>query len=488
MFLILLFVCIVAAYALDPICTKTLLKTMSGEVASCNVHAVSQTGVENAEASLSEFELIEEELEGKTAFGHFVRLDNPLNHFSFLTPQFGCNVTHQYGGQHVETSMARTSETAKTFIPYEGAKPATCKIATNGGFYNSTCGECYGDVASGGELVQVSPHSNVNFGIWDGKFVSGYINSADIEEMNALKPFNTLISGMGWLVRDGESFIDVSFNELEDLSVQETGSDFVTLQSGRTVIGHDKDGKLMILQIDGRSYYRGVDLYTMAEIMINRGAVNAINLDGGGSTAWVTNGSLANYPSQKCIDDPSHHSCERPVATITCIHDFITPPEVDFDGFFESLGIDALAIVEACLLIPLSIFFGHYIYEKWKENRPIKGGKHIQLDDMEFLDEALEDPALGADDFITEEQTNNALNLPTLPILNLDSLQSDNDNSPSPRRPNLGRIKLDISTNPFIPSDEEGDGLGLNEHGFQISEPNPMKNDMSSFTLPPPPV
>ena len=42
-----------------------------------------------------------------------------------------------------------------------------------------------------------------------------------------------------------------------------------------------------------------VDLHEFAEILLDYGFVQAINLDGGGSATYVVDGVLANYPSDK---------------------------------------------------------------------------------------------------------------------------------------------------------------------------------------------
>jgi N-acetylglucosamine-1-phosphodiester alpha-N-acetylglucosaminidase len=40
-----------------------------------------------------------------------------------------------------------------------------------------------------------------------------------------------------------------------------------------------------------------MNLYELAQAMVDLGAVNAINLDGGGSATLLVNGTLVNYPS-----------------------------------------------------------------------------------------------------------------------------------------------------------------------------------------------
>lgn len=63
----------------------------------------------------------------------------------------------------------------------------------------------------------------------------------------------------------------------------------VTGNNPRSAIGTNADGTVIyFITVDGRkSSSRGVSLETLAEICLEMGAVNAINLDGGGSTAMV---------------------------------------------------------------------------------------------------------------------------------------------------------------------------------------------------------
>jgi hypothetical protein len=73
----------------------------------------------------------------------------------------------------------------------------------------------------------------------------------------------------------------------------------------RTAIGVTAAGDVVIVTVDGRQtpYSTGVDLDELAQIMSSQGAVNAINLDGGGSTAidvrepGDVEASLQNRPS-----------------------------------------------------------------------------------------------------------------------------------------------------------------------------------------------
>ena len=66
----------------------------------------------------------------------------------------------------------------------------------------------------------------------------------------------------------------------------------------RTAAGRTADGHLIVLVVDGRQpESRGVDLVELAVIMRDLGAVEALNLDGGGSSALVVGGVPLNRPS-----------------------------------------------------------------------------------------------------------------------------------------------------------------------------------------------
>ncbi len=88
------------------------------------------------------------------------------------------------------------------------------------------------------------------------------------------------------------------------------GSDNIIMQNGqlvdawderhpRTCIGFNADStKVYFVVIDGRSTSStGVTLSEAAGVFLGLGAVNAVNLDGGGSSCMVVNGEIVNTPS-----------------------------------------------------------------------------------------------------------------------------------------------------------------------------------------------
>jgi exopolysaccharide biosynthesis protein len=82
----------------------------------------------------------------------------------------------------------------------------------------------------------------------------------------------------------------------------------------RTIIGWNAAGDLLLVTIDGRQPGRayGMTLLEAADLIHRLGAVEALNLDGGGSTTFVKKGKVVNRPSS----DGGH---ERSVAVSVAI-------------------------------------------------------------------------------------------------------------------------------------------------------------------------
>ena len=65
----------------------------------------------------------------------------------------------------------------------------------------------------------------------------------------------------------------------------------------RSAYGYRADGTLLLVVVDGRQQAsRGVNLEELAVLMLDLGCVEALNMDGGGSTTLIVNGKLINRP------------------------------------------------------------------------------------------------------------------------------------------------------------------------------------------------
>ncbi|EDO37057.1 predicted protein, partial [Nematostella vectensis] len=236
----------------------------------------------------------------KEVHGHVSVAENPLRTFSILEPveNGGCN-------KSLRATVAESSRQRK------------CYVASNAGYFRTKNGNCLGNIVSNGNLViDADGIQNVNFGIRkDGSIVTGYLSEEMVLDQE--NPFVQLVTGVVWLVRNGQTYVDVSKKaECEDLEETGTVDQFVNVLSARTAIGHDAQGRVVIVHVDGRTSHRGMNLYTFAKLLLKYGLVNAINLDGGGSTTMVVNGTVVNYPSDGCGD----FICAREVSTIACFH------------------------------------------------------------------------------------------------------------------------------------------------------------------------
>ena len=77
------------------------------------------------------------------------------------------------------------------------------------------------------------------------------------------------------------------------------GTDAFFARQPRTAMGVTSDGRMLLVVVDGRQpgYSVGMTLQELADLMASLGAQNAINLDGGGSSAMWVNGIRVNRPS-----------------------------------------------------------------------------------------------------------------------------------------------------------------------------------------------
>lgn len=118
----------------------------------------------------------------------------------------------------------------------------------------------------------------------EGKYVAG-----DYDVLQTV--YNDLeqaVGGRGWLLKDGE-LNDICFGDGDQLGES---------RHPRTAVGWTEEGDLIFAVVDGRQegYSDGVNLCDMALLMKSYGAVGSQNLDGGGSSTFVTkntDGSLS---------------------------------------------------------------------------------------------------------------------------------------------------------------------------------------------------
>ncbi|XP_035695675.1 N-acetylglucosamine-1-phosphodiester alpha-N-acetylglucosaminidase-like [Branchiostoma floridae] len=270
----------------------------------------------------------------KNGYGHYTVINNPLRTFSVVEP----------GGSNgcMEPRRRTVTQTSQT---------RTCHVALNAGFFDTRTGACLGNVVTDGQRVQDSGGiQNANFGIRkDGTIVVGYLSEQDV--LREDNPFVQLVSGVIWLVRNATVYVNES-RTTECADIQETGTldRFVNVVSARTAVGHDEEGRVVLVHIEGQTGDRGVNLWEFADYLLSLGLVNAVNLDGGGSATMVINGTVVNYPSDRCADDRAFR-CARAVSTILCVHD---PDDVTSDcrvvSSYTCLNVTILGVILSWIL------------------------------------------------------------------------------------------------------------------------------------------
>lgn len=275
-----------------------------------------------------------------------IKISNPHKRVSFLTPPNGCG----------------TLETVQNAAKHYG-----CKVAINAGFFNTKTYACLGPVISNGKIINNSTAVNVAFGITkNGNFSVGYMNQSTIESSQ----LDQLLSGVIWLVKSGASYVNQALH-IEDMSTQTsgTGDRFVSLRASRTAIGHTINGELLLLQADGDGNIpSGLNLHEMASIMIKYGAIQAINLDGGGSSTTVVNGEVISSFSDGCPQEKLNFvRCPRAVSTIVCIHSASPEPQQSFSFvFWYRISIITIFAVAFCItssILIINSWVNHKFYE-----------------------------------------------------------------------------------------------------------------------------
>ncbi|MFB6671893.1 phosphodiester glycosidase family protein [Streptomyces sp. NPDC056390] len=110
---------------------------------------------------------------------------------------------------------------------------------------------------------------------------------------------DSLVSAAPTLVQHGRIAIDAAAEGVIDPEYPSFGYAWANVRQPRTMAGIDKRGRLLLVTVDGRQKggSEGFTLQEAATFMKSLGAVQALNLDGGGSTAMAVNGSVVNQPS-----------------------------------------------------------------------------------------------------------------------------------------------------------------------------------------------
>ena len=131
-------------------------------------------------------------------------------------------------------------------------------------------------------LYRAEKAKNKNFNL---KFenASSHISKADED----------VVAGVPQLIKNGK--IDITWEQ------EKSSRAFVETRHPRTAVAKLKDGKFLMITVDGRQpgVSVGMNLNELAEYLLELGAVDAMNFDGGGSATMFLDGKVVNQPSDK---------------------------------------------------------------------------------------------------------------------------------------------------------------------------------------------
>lgn len=112
----------------------------------------------------------------------------------------------------------------------------------------------------------------------------------DDSKVRAFADAEDIVGGVPQLIKNGK--IDVTWEK------ERSSRSFAVTRHPRTAVAKLRDGKFLMITVDGRTETSaGIGLDDLAAYLLELGAVDAMNLDGGGSTTMWLDGKVVNKPS-----------------------------------------------------------------------------------------------------------------------------------------------------------------------------------------------
>ena len=199
----------------------------------------------------------------------------------------------------------------------QGAKSRGLNVlaAINGDAWGSEgVNKPYGVMYKDGKCIKSYAKKPNTFSNDDVFYVTndGYVNIVDIDTFNKIDKTTIRHAIGGWyrlISRGGETYASNNPKVGDPLLRNITDpawEDFVKLNP-RTFVGITKDNKVFLMVAEGRTTgSQGLTMNGMARICYNLGCIQAINLDGGGSTTmikrWKNGFEVLNTPSDNGVE------------------------------------------------------------------------------------------------------------------------------------------------------------------------------------------
>jgi len=168
-------------------------------------------------------------------------------------------------------------------------KTRKISAAINGGGFKDDGGHGHGGnplgiIIKDDQIIYAEDKPSYNFVGFneDSILITGNYSLNEIKKMN---------------IRDGVSYFCRLIVNGKSLIEESTSNSGI---QPRTAIGQTKDGKILMLVIDGRQLHSiGATLKQVQDILLEHGAYNAVSLDGGSSSVMYYNNQIISKPSSQ---------------------------------------------------------------------------------------------------------------------------------------------------------------------------------------------
>lgn len=209
------------------------------------------------------------------------------NGFDMARVQLKASVDTNKGGLKIDNINQPRMLSTHTIVytPDWGKSTPPCPkygmqiVVNNGKLVKTAYGSC--EIPQNGFVI-VGAEKNLN------SIVNAKRFKLNIKINPEWKDVNHIISGGPYLIKNGDIYVDTAAQKLSAIGGR----------NPRTAIGYTKDNNLIMLTADGREGSSvGLTLTEVAYLMKELGCVNAMNLDGGGSTVMYVKGQVVNKPA-----------------------------------------------------------------------------------------------------------------------------------------------------------------------------------------------
>ncbi len=148
-------------------------------------------------------------------------------------------------------------------------------------------------IPSDGFVLSIIGHKEQSFSLNDKVKLVTNLNPIQTDRQQFFRKTEDIVGGVPQLIKNGK--IEITWEQ------EKIGKSFVEMRHPRTAVAKLNDGKLLMVTVDGRqpNVSVGMNLFELAEMLLELGAVEAMNLDGGGSTTMFLKDRVVNQPSDK---------------------------------------------------------------------------------------------------------------------------------------------------------------------------------------------